>query len=238
MFTNEKNINIAMLIDGDNAPHKYIVEMLEELSQYGRITVRRIYGDWSNDKMNGWKKKLSENALHPVQKFAYVKGKNSTDIALIIDAMDILYKESVSAFCLVSSDSDFTGLANRIRESGLLVIGMGEKKTSKAFTSACDIFIYIENFNPEQDEEATKSNIEEVDVRFLKNALYRVEQEDGSALLSRLGESIRKLDSSFDPRTYGYKNLHKLLKSLENDFEIIFHPDNLTLSVRSKNNND
>lgn len=229
---NEKNINIAMLIDGDNAPHKYIGEMLEELSQYGRITIRRVYGDWSSDKMNGWKKKLSENAIHPVQKFAYVKGKNSTDIALIIDAMDILYKESVGAFCLVSSDSDFTGLANRIRENGLLVIGMGEKKTSRAFTSACDVFIYIENFQQEQGEEAIERNIEKVDIAFLKNALYRVEQEDGSALLSRLGESIRKLDSSFDTRTYGFKNLHQLFKSLENDFEIISHPDNLTLSVR------
>ena len=148
-----KKINdttIALLIDGDNAAPKRLAAILEEVSKQGTITIRRIYGDWTTSGMTGWKDLLNANAIQPVQQFAYTKGKNSTDSALIIDAMDILHGELVDAFCIVSSDSDYTRLATRLRESGLFVMGVGEKKTPDAFVKACERFIYVENLEVQE----------------------------------------------------------------------------------------
>jgi len=138
------NINLAVLIDGDNIPSANVKEMMEEIAKYGNPTIKRIYGDWTNPHLSKWKKLLLENAITPIQQYAYTTGKNATDSAMIIDAMDILYSEKVNGFCLVSSDSDFTKLATRLREAGMQVIGIGEKKTPTPFIVACDKFIYIE----------------------------------------------------------------------------------------------
>src|SRR5215210_4012505 len=136
---------IALLIDGDNASAKLLSLVLAEASKYGKVTIRRVYGDWTTPHMNSWKSSLNELAINPIQKFSYTQGKNSTDSALIIDAMDILHDELVDGFCIVSSDSDYTGLARRIREEGIFVMGIGEKKTPNAFVKSCEIFTYVEN---------------------------------------------------------------------------------------------
>ena len=141
------NINIAVLIDGDNIPSAYIKEMMEEIATYGNPTIKRIYGDWTKPNLNTWKNILLENAITPIQQYGYTKGKNATDSAMIIDAMDILYSGKVNGFCIVSSDSDFTRLATRLREAGMQVIGMGEKKTPNPFIVACDKFVYKKGFN-------------------------------------------------------------------------------------------
>ena len=151
-----KNINMAVLIDGDNIPSAYIKEMMEEIAKYGNPTIKRIYGDWTRPGLNKWKSLLLENAITPIQQYGYTTGKNSTDSAMIIDAMDILYSNKVNGFCLVSSDSDFTRLATRLRETGMQVIGIGEKKTPNPFIVACDKFVYIEILKT-QSEEKTES---------------------------------------------------------------------------------
>src|ERR1044071_5412144 len=140
-----KTNKIALLVDGDNAAPKLLNLILEEASKYGKVTIRRVYGDWTTPQMNSWKSILNEMAFNPIQKFSYTTGKNSTDSALIIDAMDILHDGSVDGFCIVSSDSDYTGLAKRIREDGVFVMGIGEKKTPNAFVKSCEIFTYVEN---------------------------------------------------------------------------------------------
>lgn len=252
----KRNVNIAMLIDGDNAEAKHIQNIIEEVSKYGRITIKRIYGDWSGNRMKKWKEKLSVFSLKPIQDFAYTKGKNATDIALIIDAMDILYREEIDYFCIVSSDSDFTALANRIRESGLRVIGIGKKQTPKSFTNACDIFTFTENFKKEVSKELFKEVSEEivkkskkkkskkkkkdkdeklkVDINFIKKALLAVQKENEDILLSQLVESIKQLDASFNTKKYGYKNFNKMFSALTSDFEMIYHNDNSTISIRDK----
>ena len=148
----ENDIKLAVLIDGDNIPSAYVKEMMEEIAKYGNPTIKRIYGDWTKPILSKWKNLLLENAINPIQQYGYTKGKNSTDSALIIDAMDILYSEKVNGFCLVSSDSDFTRLATRLREAGMKVIGMGEKKTPEPFIVACDKFIYIEILKSREKE--------------------------------------------------------------------------------------
>ena len=148
---------IALLIDGDNAQSKFIEAMLSEAGKHGKVTVRRIYGDWTDNKLNSWKEKINEYAIRPMQKFAFTKGKNSTDTAMIIDAMDILYSNTVTGFCIASSDSDYTGLAQRIRENGIFVMGIGEaSKTTAAFVNACDLFVYTENLTPPADAQKKK----------------------------------------------------------------------------------
>ncbi|MCD8446042.1 NYN domain-containing protein [Tenacibaculum finnmarkense] len=156
-----QNKNIAMLIDGDNAQPKYLKNIMEETSKHGRIIIKRIYGDWSSEFMKSWKKKLSTFSIKPIQEFAYTTGKNATDIALVIDAMDILYREKIDVFCIVSSDSDFTGLANRVRESGRVVLGIGKNQTPKSFVNACDTFIFTENFKQEISIEKLEKLLEE-----------------------------------------------------------------------------
>lgn len=245
---------IALLIDGDNAQHNLIGEILAEASKQGQITIKRIYGDWSMRNMKGWKEKINKYAINPIQHFAFTKRKNSTDTALIIDAMDILHSKLVDGFCLVSSDSDFTGLANRIREEGTFVMGIGQEKTPEAFVKACELFTYTENLEPENEEEttpaapapktktkttnttkttnstknrATKSSKKKpIPLELLKEAFRMTVQENERANLSDIGNAIRRLDSSFDTRTYGFALLSKLFKALPQHFELLY--DNKT----------
>ena len=159
----DNNLNLAVLIDGDNIPSAYIGEMIEEITKYGNPTIKRIYGDWTRPGLNKWKSLLLENAITPIQQYGYTTGKNATDSAMIIDAMDILYSEKAQGFCLVSSDSDFTRLATRLREAGKLVIGIGEKKTPNPFVVACDKFIYIEILKKlTQESKETPSSIDKI----------------------------------------------------------------------------
>src|SRR3989337_3486965 len=152
-----KTNKIALLVDGDNAAPKLLTVILEEASKYGKVTIRRVYGDWTTPQMNTWKSILNEMAFNPIQKFSYTTGKNSTDSALIIDAMDILHDNLVDGFCIVSSDSDYTGLAKRIREDGVFVMGIGEKKTPNAFVKSCEIFTHVENLEPKVEQEETET---------------------------------------------------------------------------------
>jgi len=240
---------IAMLIDADNAQSSLLEEMLIEASKYGAVIIRRIYGDWTDTKLNGWKKILLDNAFQPMQQFQYTTGKNSTDSALIIDAMDLLHEGVADCFCVVSSDSDFTRLATRIRSSGCLMIGIGKKMTPSPFVKACDIFVYTENLDVETEKEnssgiaakpqklvETKSSKTPQTPKpnplpLLKQAFEIAVQENGSAKLSVLGDALRQMDSGFDPRTYGMKQLSGLLKKYPNIFEI----DESTTYVRMVN---
>jgi len=232
-----KTNKIALLVDGDNAQPKLLSLILEEASKYGKVTVRRVYGDWTTPQMNTWKSLLNEMAFNPIQKFSYTTGKNSTDSALIIDAMDILHDNLVDGFCIVSSDSDYTGLAKRIREEGIFVMGIGEKKTPNAFVKSCEIFTYSENLEivetidiPEisavkRDKPATKSARPEkskvpVDWNLINRAFDMSSNETNEVNISTLGLNLRKLDPSFDSRTYGYKTLTNLFANLHG-FEVV-----------------
>jgi hypothetical protein len=161
-MNSDNNNKIALLIDGDNAHPKFIEDILAEAGKHGKVTIRRIYGDWTNHRLSGWKNELSKHAIRPMQKFAFSYGKNSTDTAMIIDAMDILHSKLVTGFCIASSDSDYTGLAQRIREEGIFVLGIGSaKSTNYAFINACDIFTYTENFSAENESEIVEKPVEE-----------------------------------------------------------------------------
>lgn len=217
----ENIIKIAILVDGDNAQPKLFKSIVDEVSKYGKVTVRRIYGDWTDNKMNGWKQIINDTSFTPMQKFEYTTGKNSTDGALIIDAMDILHSKTVDGFCIVSSDSDYTGLAKRIREEGLFVMGVGEKKTPTAFVQSCEIFTFCENIISPTEKmakvEATKSKIEEgklpKKVMTLINKAYDMAIGDNEeTFVSKVGGMLRSLDPSFDPRDYACPNLSTLLK--------------------------
>lgn len=255
---------IAILVDGDNAQAKSLEPILTEVAKYGKATIRRIYGDWTTPNMQSWKTLINGLSFQPIQQFAYTTGKNSTDGALIIDAMDILHSESVEGFCIVSSDSDFTRLAARIREAGVLVIGIGKKTTPKAFIQSCEQFIFVENIllsdseaAPARDAEAPKvtkktpsktkgiktekqakaktnvSKAEKADelpksksedkqdlpIELLKKAFASVANESDEAYIASFGSAIRRLEPSFDHRTYGYSTFSKLLHAA-NIFEI------------------
>ena len=233
----ESKFNIAVLIDGDNAQPKLIKEILEEVSKYGKATIRRIYGDWTSQQMNSWKTIINQHSISPIQKFAYTTGKNSTDSSMIIDAMDILHSKNIEGFCIVSSDSDYTGLAKRIREEGLYVMGIGEKKTPEAFVKSCEVFTFTENLKSEESEvkkvkskEQTstpkaKVTIEKIkltreDWKTINKAFDISTNEDDNAYISTLGLNIRKIDPSFDPRSYGFKSLTKLFENVDK-FEVI-----------------
>lgn len=223
-----------MLIDGDNAQASLFPQMLVEAGKNGMVTVRRIYGDWTTPSMNSWKDVLNYHAVQPIQQFRYTIGKNATDSAMIIDAMDILHTGVVNGFCLVSSDSDYTRLATRIRESGVFVMGIGEKKTPKPFVNACDVFVYTENLVTEtkkQKERVRKPAVnkkknekEEKDepdpMPILEKAYDIAVQEDGWARLDHMGNALYQLDPGFDPRTYGQKQLSRLVTSLKEYFEM------------------
>jgi len=224
------NLNLAVLIDGDNIPSAHVKEMMEEIAKYGNPTIKRIYGDWTNPHLSKWKNLLLQNAITPIQQYAYTTGKNATDSAMIIDAMDILYSEKVNGFCLVSSDSDFTKLATRLREAGMQVIGIGEKKTPTPFIVACDRFIYIEilrNKTNKKEEGINKKNkpeesIDEITpkvIKLLSTTITDSSDEDGWAFLGDVGSLLQKKQPNFDSRNYGFEKLTPLIKSI-GDFEI------------------
>ena len=217
-----------MLIDGDNAKPSLIGEMIAEVGKYGIVSIRRIYGDWTTTNMKQWKDVLNVHAVQPIQQFRYTVGKNATDSALIIDAMDILYENSVSGFCLVSSDSDYTRLATRIREKGFFVMGIGNKATPKALVNGCEVFVFTENLMPQiqaskTTKEVKKKTTESITpdpVSILKNAFDIAVQDDGWAFLGSVGSRLRQLDPSFDPRTYGKRQLSHLIRSYPDVFEV------------------
>jgi uncharacterized LabA/DUF88 family protein len=224
---------IAMLIDGDNAQAGLLSQMLVEAGRYGQVTVRRIYGDWTTTSMNSWKDTLNFHAFQPIQQFRYTIGKNATDSAMIIDAMDILHSGVVDGFCLISSDSDYTRLATRIRETGIFVMGIGEKKTPKPFVNACDVFVFTENLAAEKkavqqkninQQKAKKTKVddkEELDpMPVLSQAFEMAVQQDGWASLANFGNALYQVDPSFDPRTYGHKQLSKMISKLKDRFDM------------------
>jgi Fe-S-cluster formation regulator IscX/YfhJ len=219
--------NLAVLIDGDNIPSAYVKEMMEEIAKYGNPTIKRIYGDWTNPGLTKWKNVLLENAITPIQQYAYTKGKNATDSAMIIDAMDVLYSGKADGFCIVSSDSDFTRLATRLREAGKKVYGIGEKKTPLPFVVACDKFIYIEILKSQskEDEEGKpkeKVNIDKVTpkvIQLISTTINDLSDDDGWAFLGDVGNLLQKKQPNFDPRNYGFLKLTPLIKSISN-FEL------------------
>ncbi len=220
----EKINRIALLVDGDNAQPKLLTLVLEEASKYGKVTIRRVYGDWTTPHMNAWKGQLNEMAFNPIQKFSYTAGKNSTDSALIIDAMDILHDNLVDGFCIVSSDSDYTGLAKRIREDGIFVMGIGEEKTPNAFVKSCEIFTHVENLEPKiekpERKEINKKEKIKLDTKLINKAFDMSANESNEVYVSTMGLNIRKLDPSFDARTFGFKSLTQLFSKLP-DFIVV-----------------
>ena len=216
-----QNINMAVLIDGDNIPSANVKEMMEEIAKYGNPTIKRIYGDWTRPGLTKWKNLLLENAITPVQQYGYTTGKNATDSAMIIDAMDILYSEKVDGFCLVSSDSDFTRLATRLREAGMLVIGIGERKTPNPFIVACDKFVYIEILSSQTEEkvekkEKGKSGVDPItkrEIKLIASSIRDLSDEEGWAFLGDVGGLIQKKQPNFDSRNYGFDKLTPLIKS-------------------------
>src|SRR5210317_1421100 len=224
-----ENINMAVLIDGDNIPSANVKEMMEEIAKYGNPTIKRIYGDWTKPNLTKWKNLLLENAITPIQQYGYTTGKNATDSAMIIDAMDILYSGKVSGFCLVSSDSDFTRLATRLREAGMQVIGIGEKKTPNPFIVACDKFIYIEILKnqskeavSESEKTATKDSVDKItlkEIKLIATTIDDTSDDDGWAFLGDVGSLLQKKQTNFDPRNYGFQKLTPLIKSI-GKFEI------------------
>jgi len=216
-------MNLAVLIDGDNIPSAHVKEMMEEIAKYGNPTIKRIYGDWTNPHLSKWKNLLLQNAITPIQQYAYTTGKNATDSAMIIDAMDILYSEKVNGFCLVSSDSDFTKLATRLREAGMQVIGIGEKKTPTPFIVACEKFIYIEIIRKQSTskEDINKKDeaVEIIDritpkvIKLISSTITDSSDEDGWAFLGDVGSLIQKKQPNFDSRNYGFEKLTPLIKS-------------------------
>ncbi len=222
----EKDLNLAVLIDGDNIPSVYVKEMMEEIAKYGNPTIKRIYGDWTKPFLSKWKNLLLENAITPIQQYGYTSGKNATDSAMIIDAMDILYSEKVNGFCLVSSDSDFTRLATRLREAGMKVIGIGEKKTPEPFIVACDRFIYIEILknrakenenNDTPDKTLKKSGVDKVTpkvIKLISSTISDLADDDGWAFLGDVGSLLQKKQPNFDSRNYGFEKLTPLINSI------------------------
>ena len=226
---------LALLIDGDNAQAALLPQMLAEVNKYGTTTIRRIYGDWTEPQMKSWKEVLNVYALQPIQQFRYTKGKNATDGALIIDAMDILYTAGIDGFCVVSSDSDYTRLATRIREKNLFVMGIGKETTPRPFVDACNAFVYTENLvkvveAPGEPAAILAANqapgkaLSNKDLRALKKlvdeAFELAVQDDGWAHLATMGSSLRQIDPAFDPRTYGHARLLQLVEAHPKIIEI------------------
>lgn len=230
-----KDLRLAVLIDADNIPYSNVKEMMEEIAKYGTPTFKRIYADWTKPHVAGWKNVLLENAITPVQQYSYTSGKNATDSAMIIDAMDILYTGRVDGFCIVSSDSDFTRIATRLREAGMKVFGIGEKKTPLPFISACDKFIYLEILKAPKEEVKSPEPSKEIGavgpkneaigkidrglIKLIADSINDVADEDGWAFLGNLGSLLIKKQPDFDPRNYGYVKLLPLIKSI-NRFDI------------------
>jgi len=215
----DDSARLAVLIDADNMSSKLVKEMMEELAGYGTVTVKRAYGDWTNPHLTKWRGVLLANAISPQQQFAYTTGKNATDSALIIDAMDLLYSGNVDGFAIVSSDSDFTPLATRLREAGKRVIGVGQRKTPKAFVEACEKFVFLEVLGGEsdtadQEQEPTTAAQPAPIQSVLTKALNRIDTDDDLwASLGALGNYLNRTDPSFDSRTYGFAKLSELVKN-------------------------
>ncbi len=243
----DKNRNeerFSVLIDADNAQPSLIGQILKEVSRYGKITIRRIYGDWTTPQLDSWKRLLPQHAIQPIQQFQNTVGKNATDSAMIIDAMDILYDGNVEGFAIVSSDSDYTRLAIRIREAGKFVIGLGRRHTPAPFVKACDQFVYTENLEKSfrtyshrkrssRTKDASGKGSSKGDegsfddeLSLVEQAYEMVEDEDGYAYLSEIGKALRKLDPAFDLRTYGYSQLSKMIKAHGSVFELIQNKNN------------
>lgn len=221
-------IKLAVLIDADNVPYSNIKGIIEEIAKYGTPTIKRKYADWTKPSVSGWKNILLENAIIPIQQYSYTSGKNSTDSAMIIDAMDILYSEKVDGFCIISSDSDFTRLVTRLREAGMKVFGFGEKKTPQPFIVACDRFTYIEIINKDMERDSEKksneknNNIERINeeiINLISSSVDEFAGEDGWAFLAEVGNYIQRKKPDFDPRNYGFVKLTPLIKSIK-EFEI------------------
>jgi hypothetical protein len=220
------DLRLAVLIDADNVPYANVTAMMEEIAKYGTPTFKRIYADWTKPTTSGWKTVLLQNAITPIQQYSYTQGKNATDSAMIIDAMDILYSGRVDGFCIVSSDSDFTRLATRLREAGMKVIGIGEKKTPDPFITACDKFIYIEILSADDtttDSKSPRTRKQSAPdprvIRLIKTSVNDVADEGGWAFLGEIGTLLLKKQPNFDPRNYGFKKLVSLMKSIK-DLEI------------------
>jgi len=223
-MANDVTDKLAVLIDADNARPAIVDGLLAEVAKYGTAHVKRIYGDWTGPNLNGWKAALLDHSIQPIQQFAYTSGKNATDSAMIIDAMDLLYAERFDGFCIVSSDSDFTRLASRIREAGLIVYGFGELKTPKAFVSACDKFIYTEvlvSADDDDDDKASKAPLSISELRGdtkllngLRNAIKDASDENGWAALGGVGSILNKRMPDFDSRNYGYAKLSGLIHGI------------------------
>ena len=260
---NPSDIRLAVLIDADNVSHTNIRGMMEEIARYGNATIKRIYGDWTRPNLGGWKHLLLDYAITPVQQFGYTTGKNATDSAMIIDAMDILYSEKADGFCLVSSDSDFTRLATRLREAGKTVYGIGEQKTPNAFIAACDRFIYMEILDESSHEEPEsstpevaaaeqkpakqqaqakkKKTIKKISadvIKLISSTISDVEDENGWAYLGEVGSLLLKKQPSFDSRNYGFEKLTPMIKAIglyEIDVREGAHSSSKHIYVRIKN---
>ena len=236
----QKN-NIALLIDCDNVSHKSIEGVIDELSKYGKVNIRNAYGNWKSESLKGWEEKLHPHAIKPIQQFAYTQGKNATDAAMIIDAMDILYSQNLDAFALMTSDSDFTPLAMRILSNGITVYGFGEKKTPQPFVKACSQFIFTENLVHTEEEEIlkdeghTKKSRNELRqdaslVKLLRTAVEQAAGEDGWSHLGLVGQYISN-KTSFSPVNYGYKKLGDLIRMCDL-FEIKMRNDNSVMYIK------
>lgn len=219
---------VAVLIDADNAQLSKLSAILDEISAHGHVLIKRAYGDWSIDALKNWKTPLNELAIQPIQQFAYTTGKNATDASMIIDAMDLLYSEKIDAFALVSSDSDFTKLASRLRESEKFVFGVGEKKTPVSFRNACDDFIFTENLEagqvsksgkPKQEQSSAGNGAEELIPAMLK-AWELYQNDDGWVNVSPVGNFLKRAKPDFDPRTYGAAKVTDIVSSLPTVFEM------------------
>ncbi len=224
----QKDIRLAVLIDADNVPYSNVKGVMEEIAKYGTPTFKRIYGDWTRPTISGWKNGLLENAITPRQQYSYTSGKNSSDSALIIDAMDILYSGKVDGFCIVSSDSDFTRLALRLREAGMKVYGIGQKKTPNPFIVACDKFIYMEIIPAFEEEEKTavktkaskpirKASVDKLSketIKLITSSIDDLADENGWAFLGDVGNLLLKKQPNFDPRNYGFQKLTALIRSI------------------------
>ena len=247
MPSNNTELKLAVLIDADNVPYSNVKGMMEEITKYGTPTTKRIYADWTRPNANGWKNVLLEHAITPIQQYSYTSGKNSSDSALIIDAMDLLYSGKLDGFCIVSSDSDFTRLATRLREAGMKVIGIGEQKTPKPFISACDRFIFIEVIDGaikkkpakkandidtkkqvgketskivEKTPEKPLNKIDEPTIELIESTIDDIADDDGWAFLGDVGNMIVKKKPEFDPRNYGFVKLTPMMKSMTDILEI------------------
>ncbi|MFV8361230.1 NYN domain-containing protein [Flavobacterium sp. LS1P3] len=234
MSQDTKELKLAVLIDADNVPYSNVKGMMEEIAKFGTPTTKRIYADWTKPNAGGWKSVLLEHAITPIQQYSYTVGKNSSDSAMIIDAMDLLYSDKVDGFCIVSSDSDFTRLAIRLRESGMKVIGIGEQKTPNSFIVACDRFIYIEVLDgaikkklpkrtASDTKKATPKSLNKIDlqtIELIESTIEDIGDDSGWAFLGDVGNLIVKKKPEFDPRNYGFSKLTPMLKSLTDILEI------------------